>query len=82
MPAPAALIDALNNLQADEDHVVARQAAVDVADVALSTATTNAANAAHDLTAARATLAADLAAFEGQLESTYGTPGDLLPPPK
>lgn len=64
--APQPLLDALNNLQADADGVTSAQSAT---------------NAQHALTAAQATLAADLAAFEGQLQTTYGGAGAAPPPP-
>lgn len=78
--APQPLQDALNGLQADQDDVAAKAAAKAGTAAALLAAQTADVNAAHDLTAAQAKQAADLAAFEGQLQSTYGTNGGSQPP--
>ncbi len=72
--APQPLLDALNGLQADQDDVAAKKAAKAATAAALVSAQTADVNADHDLTASQAKLTADLAAFEGQLNSTYGTP--------
>lgn len=72
--APQPLLDALNGLQSDQDDVAAKTSAAANTQAALAAAQTAAANAQHDLTAAQAKLTADLAAFEGQLNTTYGPP--------
>jgi hypothetical protein len=81
MSAPQNLLDALNGLQSDQDDVTAKTTAKANTAAALLAAQTADVNAAHDLTASEAKLAADLAAFEGQLNSTYGPPVAPVAPP-
>ncbi len=72
MAVPQNLLDALTGLQSDQDDVHDKQSSKDASAQALAQAQAADSNAAHDLLASQAKLAADLKAFEGQIETTYG----------